>query len=237
MVLAEDQSVIIKNGEARDLIVTCTYNGTFCDSTMNGNVTIVAPNGSVIINNAIMTKVNSVYNYTLNENQTLLNGDYLFVPTFYSGAISFSDSLIFTVTPSGTEPSIGETIIYSILFVFVIIMMIGLFLWGLEMNPNNSYNLENGKLFKLNYGKYFKVFLFCMSYFAFLCAMFLTWQISLNILWLSFTSDILKTFFLIIVGVTFPIGLVLFFMILFKWTYDDFQEISFASKGLRYNRK
>jgi len=137
---------------------------------------------------------------------------------------------------AGTQPSISEAIIYSILFIFIIILMIIIFLWAWEMDANNKYKLD-GVMFELNYGKYLKVFLYCVSYVFFLALIFLTWQISLNILWLTFASSILLTFFEVMVKVTFPVFLILMVFIMSKWIYDDYKELDFAKKGLRYNKK
>lgn len=236
LVFAQDeeaQQVFIKNGDARDLVIVCTNGGNICDNTVTANITITAPNSIKIVSNQKMTADgNGNFNYTINSSQTATNGDYLVVPFFTNGTASFTKSLIFTVTPSGTLPSIQEALIYIVMFIFVAFITIMTFAWAMNIEGANQYDDMTKTLIDLNYGKYGRILLFGLSYTGLIVLAWLAWMISANILWLSFATNILKVGFLILTRVTYPLLFFIGIVIMARFINHDLKEKRLKNQGL-----
>jgi len=229
MVMAND--VVVKNGDSHNFVVTCMNNGSLCSPVTTGNVTIINPDGNVLVDNLAMTNIGSTFNYTLNSTQTSTNGDYLFIPMFNDNGTKFYNSLTFYVTPSGTEPDLTQGLMYLVM-VGVCILLFGLCLYySINVNGSNTYDLT-GKLLKVNYGKYLKVFLFNIAFVLLGGVLFFVHEISLNFLWLSFSTGIVEVLMQIVwilVLIIFVFSLV--FMTL-RWILDT--EIDkLATRGLK----
>lgn len=232
-IVLADQQLTIQTGTEHNFVVVCNNNGALCNSKMNGNVTIIAANQSILVNNQIMTNNSQgVYNYTLSSSQTGSLGDYLFIPTFYNIYGSFSTPLTFTVTPSGTIPSISEALIYIVMFFFVAFLTLASFIWAMNIEGANQYDDATKTLIDLNYGKYGRILLFGLSYTGLIVLSWLAWMISQNILWLGFATNILKVGFLVLTRVTYPLLFFIGIVIMARFINHDLKEKRLRKQGL-----
>lgn len=72
-----ENSYIYKSGEIADIAISCfDENNYYCNANTNCNITIGYPNGTILINNLLMTRNPSSYNYTLNKELTEIIGTY-----------------------------------------------------------------------------------------------------------------------------------------------------------------
>ncbi len=114
-----------------DLTFPCTYNGSNCDAATTCNLSIIYPNGSLMVENQQATYTGSgIANYTIPD--TSVNGDYK-VPltcTFPDGN-SEEGNADFIITPNGEQPDEAKTTIYLglilIILILIILILVGLF--------------------------------------------------------------------------------------------------------------
>lgn len=231
MTQALDQDVYIPNSEAENLVVTCTNNGTFCSDVAVANLTIVNPNGELIINNQAMTRIGSTFNYTINGSNTTVNGDYLFTTTINDNGNTFSKSLVFTVTPSGTEASTAQGMLY------VVLLVAGLFLLGAclfgAFAVDGKNKMDMGKLIEVNYGKYLKIFLFGIAYLLLIFVSYMSWQISVQFLEIGFMSLVFEYLHLMLWILLGPLAFAFVILLLVKWLMDlKLQDLAKRNLGV-----
>ncbi|MCK9370006.1 hypothetical protein M0R04_08895 [Candidatus Dojkabacteria bacterium] len=74
LISALDSPQIFKQYEPANLTVQCIINGSYCSTSATCNVTVLYPNGGILINNKRMTNQHSYHNYSLPD--TAVIGDY-----------------------------------------------------------------------------------------------------------------------------------------------------------------
>lgn len=110
---------------------TCFNIPLTCDNCTYMNITIAYPNGTVVIENQVMSSIGGyVYNYTFCNTSTL--GDYwIFSHYDEDGSYIYTDGNFFRVTPTGFNITFGGSVLYiGILFILLflfIISLIGIF--------------------------------------------------------------------------------------------------------------
>ena len=87
------------------------------------------------------------------------------------------------------------------------------------INTEHEYDL-GGKLITLNYNKHIKFGLFFLSYLLLIFTIFTAWQITLNFLFLAFTSTILQIIHTILWIFLFPVFIGLTILSLIKIVLD-----------------
>ena len=106
-----------------DLKASCFDNGFFCDNSFVCNMTLVYPDGSLLIDNAIMTNQNSYRNITVSQSLNNQLGFATGIESCNNGTVAGSDSFIFAITGDGKPyrqfPHQFVIIIFSFLLVTV----------------------------------------------------------------------------------------------------------------------
>jgi len=117
-----------------DLTFPCTYNGTICAITTECNISVIYPNGSLMIENQEATYSGSgISNYTLPDSS--INGLYKVpITCLFPDGNSETGNADFEITPNGEEPNIAKTFIYLGLILIILFLFI-ICIWGLlEIN-------------------------------------------------------------------------------------------------------
>ncbi len=226
------EKVILKQDTITDLKVPCIFNGSYCNNQTNCTITIISPNGTTIIDNQLATYNSAYYNYTLNETQTSSLGEHKLNMACTSPSYSGFNQMIFEVTPTGTIPSDSQSGTYLI-FIGILILL-GLitqyFSWTIK--GTNTYTVDEHM--EINYGKYFKILLFGLSYLFFLLATYLSWQVADRFLYIDIVTQILRFFFLFLEIIMYPILIIcviLIFIILIK----DIREKNLSKRNFTRN--
>jgi len=107
-----------------DLTFPCTYNGTICPVATECNLSIIYPNGSLMLENKQATYTGSgIANYTLPDSS--INGDYKAPLTcLFPDGNSESGNADFTITPNGEEPELAKSILYLGLILIILVLFI-----------------------------------------------------------------------------------------------------------------
>lgn len=125
VVSAIDDDYLGKQWENINITETCSVDGFKCDSTYGCNITIVNPNQNIIILEQVMTRNDSIYNYTLTNTDVLG----LYKVKTYCGNGTFSGenidgTLEVTTTGSAVNPTLTIIILLSALIFFIIALVI-----------------------------------------------------------------------------------------------------------------
>jgi len=92
---------VYQQGEIIDLKIPCFMNDTYCDANVYCNITILKPNTETLVDNKLMTRQSSYYNYTLTSaNDT---GIYQGTMVCKSATLNGKSSFDFKITPSGED--------------------------------------------------------------------------------------------------------------------------------------
>lgn len=125
----------------------------------------------------------------------------------------------FQVTTSGTIPTTAQGLIYAILILasmfFLTISLYG----GFAINGENEFTM-GGDLIRVNFNKYYKGFLFLVSYLFGIFTSYLAWQVSSQFLILDLGTAVFKTIFTILLIGFFPIIILLVIIGFVKWIAD-----------------
>jgi hypothetical protein len=111
----------------------CEVNGFPCGATFSCNITSRDPNQTVLILNKQMTKNDTIYNYTINVNQTKILGKYEDTVFCTNGSVAGTNTFYHEITPSGAEPlgtGQGSTLIGILgvlIFAIIFFLVLGIF--------------------------------------------------------------------------------------------------------------
>lgn len=150
-----------KQNEDVELYQTCS-NCTYVDLT-----SIRYPNSSTFLTNINTTQDGSYYYYILDSNYTTETGTYTYCYEAGNDIEEVTGCLEFEVTPTGKNFGTGESIVYVILFAF----LVTLFVISLNMCINTPWDKGNNPA-KVNYQKYLKFLYGVLSYIFMMFIMF-----------------------------------------------------------------
>jgi len=120
LVTAAD-SFIVPQSSIYDLKVSCAKDGGLCSATALCNITVNYPNSSILVDNQIMTNLdNGYFNYTLNDNQTSVKGEYNGRAWCVDTGVNDTQTFTYSVNPTGIRPteSRTESVTRSVYFIF-----------------------------------------------------------------------------------------------------------------------
>lgn len=213
---------LFKQNSEIDLKVSCA--NVNCSNAQN--ITIVSPSSQILIDNQEMTLSNGFLNFTFNQTQIL--GEYSYFLYSVSGDY-FDDS--FLITPSGTNPSSAQGLLYGLLILasmfFLFVCLYGAF----TIDGKNEFSM-GGDLIRVNFNKYYKGFLFLVAYLFLIFTSYLTWQVSAQFLFLDLGTAIFKTTFQILLWVL-PLLIFLLLIIGFVKWLADVELHKLAERGLK----
>lgn len=187
-------------------------------------LTLVAPNSTKLIYNENLSIQSGFANATTNQTQALGQYDY-FVDC---DGIDYSDS--FKITPSGTDPSTAQGIIYAILLIAFFLFMGLCFYGSIVIDGKNEFKM--GKLIKINYNKYIKQGLWFIGYLFLIFTVFIASEISQNFLDLGFASTVLNWLHIFLWIAFVPIFFIFITFNLIKWM-ADLELMDLAKRNLK----
>lgn len=196
-----------KQGQTIDLKISCIH--TNCSNTQN--ITIVAPNSSILIDNVETTLSNGFLNITFNNTNALGDYSYFLSPDYYDGT--------FDVTPTGYNSTTAQSLAYSFLLIFSIILMCLAWTFAFVIDGKHEWTM-GGDLVQVNFNNYFKLGLFFMGYLFAIFSSFLAWQVSSNVLLIDTGSTIFSFLFNTLWVLLFPIIILILILGLIKWLAD-----------------
>lgn len=210
---AEESLGTFKQYNSVNLIQLCA------DCSYINITSITYPNSSNAISDAEMTKRGAEFNYTLDSSLVTAIGTYTVNGLGDDGGIDTIWAYKFEVTPSGTSTSTGEGMLYS----FILVVLLGLFaltsVGAFRLETKNAYDL-GGKLVKVNANKYFKLLLFFIAYLLLLLIVFISREISLNILDMTFAYTALNLLHTILWVALLPVFIIVVVLAFMKLLLD-----------------
>lgn len=201
-----------KKGSRINLIQTCS-NCTFNNITL----TIYIPNSTVILNGQFaMTRNGTLYNYTLNANQSLMVGRHVVTGFGNPNNVTTIWNYDYYVTQNGDDLTTGT----SLLYIFILVLSSGMFifcLYGAIKIPYANERTYDGTLIKVNFKRHIKIFLIVMCYLIVMWINYIAWNITLAYSPLLGASLFFRFVFRAMVSFAKPISIVyiIFFIISF----------------------
>lgn len=233
-VFAEEYSFIFEKDQSAELNIPVFNNNysTVDDTNVDCYITVKSPTETVLISDQEMFyNDGSYYNYNITASNLSTNGKHhVTVRCNTSNVYGFS-TFSFYVTPSGTEPSVAQGVLYSVL---LLVLITGLFVsvfTAINIDGKNEFDVGGG-LIKVNLNKYYKLGLFFLSYLLLIFIAFVSWQVSVNFLFLNFASTVLNIIHLILWILLGPLFILAVIIGLVKW-FLDAKLITMAERGLK----
>lgn len=233
LIVSAESAYTFKSGGKIDLKVPCVNDdGSFCSIDTNCTITIVDPNSVLIIDGQNMSFNVEYFNYSLDTTQSVTLGEY---PTRVS-CLGISDNgfttFNFEVTPSGTNPSTGQSFMYIFFLLVSIILMIMCIVGSVNINGQNEFHM--GKLLSVNFNKYIKIGLGFLAYLFLLITFHLLWQISAKFLWLDIATTLFEKLYLTLWILLLPVFIAFVAVALIKWMIDiRLEKLSVRNLGPR----
>lgn len=107
-----------------DLKQACFNNGTYCSSLANCNISVLYPNGEILVNNIMMTNQVSFHNISFEKTQIRRLGIYNADMTCKDGTVHGKETFQIEVTADGA-PSEPFPMQFSIIILGVIMIAVG----------------------------------------------------------------------------------------------------------------
>lgn len=219
---------IYEQNAAVDLKVFCFNNG-FCTAAATCNITTTYPNSTIVVDNVLMTNQISYHNYTFAQNVLNARGDYQVTGVCIDGAANQQINFIFRVTPTGEDLTTSRAIIYLIMLVGVTAMFLLLFYFMLSFEFGNFIDEDSGE-FKINWKKYFKLFLVPVNWVLLMWIFGIARSISANYLYLPGIGLMFEWAYQIMLYTSFPILIVCLYGIL-VWFINDKRIYNAIERG------
>jgi hypothetical protein len=186
-----------------------------CLNSTYSNITrIVYPNSTNAINiQTAMTKNGDDYNYTFLNTNSL--GQYLVYGQCDENLVKTNWVYDFWITPSGTELSVGQSILYTIGLIIAIVIFF-LTLYASIVTPFKNGRDEHGKIISVNNLKWVKVGFIAITYFMLLFIVGLADGIFRNFLSVVGVNMFFNWLYYILLSLMYPLfvlGVVLMFVI------------------------
>jgi hypothetical protein len=163
-----------------------------CNATQY-NLTLISPEGIVLVNNEPTTISNSYISYNLNTTQTSSNGNYFI---YVLGDDGYTAEDTFLITPTGTILSSGVSIGYGLLMIMVFLSMVLLFIGALKTDELQD-----------------RIGFFAFSYILAIPLLFISWRLANNYLYTTpFLPEILYFLWILSMILFFPfiLGMVIY---------------------------
>ena len=200
-----------KQYEITDLKTSCINNGSYCAVGLC-NITLFYPNNSIYLNNQEMTNQYSFFNYTITT-ETL--GNYNCNALCCDGVYCNINKCDFIITPSGTELTTPQSILYSVGLILSLVIFF-LTLYASIVTPFKNGRDEHGKIISINNLKWVKVGFIALTYFMLLFVVGLADGIFRNFLSVVGINMFFNWIYMILLSLLYPlfvVGIVLIFVI------------------------
>lgn len=154
-----------------DLLQTCG-NCTFVNIT-----SVIYPNSSQAIGNVPMTKIGTIYNYTLSKTYITQSGTYIVNGVGDVDGVNTVWNYVFFINPNGEIFDTSDSIM--MMFALIVLLIVtGGFLYGAFTIPWSNPRDEEGYITKVNWYKHLKLFCIAFSYISIMWALYVVWNIS-----------------------------------------------------------
>jgi hypothetical protein len=194
-------------------------NNALANSSTNCTLLVTAPDEDIVTSNVPMINNAGVFQYGINGSLINQSGSYSAYMSCVSGSDYGFKSFSFLVTPSGTEPSTSQGVMYSIILIVVVILFILSVLGGVSIDNKHVYDV-GGKLVEINYSGHLRFVLFFVSYLLLIFIVFLAHQITLNFFTLGFAAAVLSTINIFLWALLAPVFVTVVIMMFVKWMLD-----------------
>lgn len=216
---------IFKAGESIDLIQTCS-NCTYINIT-----SVTAPNSSIILSDAAMSRSGFRYNYTMPAQQSI--GTYIVCGV---GDLNGENSIWcynFQVTQTGNKPTTAQGLIYFILLaisilIFILILYIGISTDGQRFEADSI----SGRIIGVNWKRYYKPACYIIAYAMATWGAYLGYEIANNFLESSSLVAFLHMIFVILLSLALPL-MVFFIAMLTISFFTDKKALGLIERGLK----
>lgn len=215
LVSAEIQTLgTFKPGEEINLIQICA------NCTFNNITSIIrSPNSTQIMGNVVMTRIGSVYNFTLSSGNTTELGEYIVNGIGDLDGVNTVWNYNFFVTPSGFILETSESLIYIIILIATFILFLAFLYPAITLPYSNNVN-DDGSITQIVKAKYFKLLSIWFS-FGFLMWFLQTLNtISVNFVELTNLTNFITNIFTYTQGLSVAVTL-LILSILFIESWKD----------------
>lgn len=150
------ETLIYQQNTEINLKVPCFNNNTYCSATAVCNITIQNPDGTLLVDNKVMTNSFSYHNYTLLTTDTTKLGSYATTILCIDNGLAGYDNFIFKITGNGKEEPEGVIVV---LFVIFFLVILGFFAYLLIVSIGHLLSLDfDLKDLSYNFGLYFVLF-------------------------------------------------------------------------------
>ena len=119
-----DSELIFKQGEIADIKVPCLNNNSYCDASITCNMTIIRPDTTTWINNALMTRQIAFYNYTIPAANITTIGSYALQVVCTNGGSGGYIISEFKITQSGMSGIGKETIVPAVVLIAILLFCV-----------------------------------------------------------------------------------------------------------------
>jgi|TARA_Y100000310_G_scaffold30617_1_gene29070 hypothetical protein len=129
---AQEVRFFAQKDSTLDITDSCQIDGIPCSASFNCNITIINPLQEVIVLNQQMTRNDTIYNFTLNSNQTNLLGFYEDSICCNNVSIGNCDNFFHQITTSGSEPiDSGKGFVLTGIMIILIVATIFFLVFGI----------------------------------------------------------------------------------------------------------
>lgn len=214
-----------------DIRHTITVNG-IPTVTATCNITVANPDYKVLVNYKPMTVDTSAmqYNYTVQRQNISIIGDYCYTISCFDSGNNKTSSYCKTITPAGDEISTGQSIVYLFILVILGVLFVLSVYGAIVINSKNGRNQE-GELVSINNFKYFKIFLWALSYIILISVVYLSWNLSYAYLYIPLVATFFGYIWTILLMGLLPF-ICLCFVFAFVRFYQDHKLEKMLERGI-----
>ena len=158
---------------------------------------------------------------TTNPVSTLKAGEYSYL-IWCNNSISggFSEGVI-EVNTLGNAFSIEKSIVYVLMFIFISLIVLGLFVAGLYLPSHNKSDETTGYIIAISNMKYVKIFCYCFAYLGFIVITFMGYQMCYAFLTMPLLAQVLYIVWWIEMALVIPLFIVGLYILIANWIRDN----------------
>lgn len=194
----------------------CFFNGTYCSSAGECNLTVFYPNNTILLDNQIMTNSISEHNVSFTTNTLGIHkADQICKDQGFLGSSTF----YFDVTASGIQNTTSQSIIYIISFFGSLFLFVILLISSLNVPVGKNVNQE-GFLSGIDYWKYVRHALWLFCYLTLLWTVNILVAITNNFLPLGVATVFFRVIYFFLLVLLVPLSGVAFYIFIYNVVTD-----------------
>ncbi len=197
-------------------LVVSSNNATACDTTY-----IKFPNGSKNILNQEMTKDGTTFYSTINSGNFSSLGTTCLGISCTDGSTTEVGSKCLDVSKIGKEMNTSKASLYIFMFVFSVLIFIGLLILGIKLPISNKRDQMTGYILAVSNLKYFKIVCIGLAYMVGLFISYFSWMITYAYLDMNFVSKIFQFIFFFLTALVLPLFILLVYLLIANAIRDN----------------